>query len=85
MVSKEQLESYWKETRNNMLLILFIWAIVSYVASLFASSLNNIIVFGFPLGYYMGSQGSLIVFVLLNLYNSIYQDRLDKKYGFEED
>jgi len=85
MVSKEKLESYWKETRNNMLLILFIWAIVSYVASLFASSLNNIIVFGFPLGYYMGSQGSLIVFVLLNLYNSIYQDRLDKKYGFEED
>jgi len=85
MVEKETLERYWRETKKNMLFILFIWAIVSYGAALIASSLNSIVIFGFPMGYYMGSQGAITVFVLLNLYNSIYQNKLDIKYGLAEE
>mgnify|MGYP001076503997 CR=1 FL=1 len=85
MVEKEILERYWGETKKNMLIILFIWAIVSYGAALIASSLNSIVIFGFPLGYYMGAQGSIVVFVLLNLYNSVYQNKLDIKYDLAEE
>jgi len=49
MVEKETLERYWGETKKNMLTILFIWAIVSYGAALIASSLNSIVIFGFPM------------------------------------
>jgi len=85
MVEKETLERYWGETKKNMLTILFIWAIVSYGAAIIASSLNSIVIFGFPMGYYMGAQGSITIFVLLNLYNSVYQNKLDIKYGVAEE
>jgi putative solute:sodium symporter small subunit len=85
MLTKEQLESYWRENRNLMLLVLFIWAIVSYGAALISGLLNKIVIFGFPLGYYMGAQGSLIVFLLLIIFYAKSMDNIDKKYGVEEE
>ncbi len=85
MLSKEQLESYWRENRNLMILVLLIWAFVSYVAALISGALNKIVIFGFPLGYYMGSQGSLIVFLLLIIFYAKSMDKVDRKYGVEEE
>ncbi len=85
MLSKEQLESYWRENRNLMILVLLIWALVSYGAALISGALNKIVIFGFPLGYYMGSQGSLIVFLLLIIFYAKSMDKNDRKYGVEED
>lgn len=39
---------------------------------------------GFPFGYYMGAQGSLIVFVLLIFIYARQMDKIDRKYGVEE-
>ncbi len=85
MLSKEQLESYWRENRNLMILVLLIWALVSYGAALISGLLNKIVIFGFPLGYYMGSQGSLVVFVLLIIFYAVSMDNTDEKYGVKED
>ncbi|WP_333784334.1 DUF4212 domain-containing protein [Thermocrinis sp.] len=85
MLSKEQLQSYWRENRNLMYLVLVIWALVSYGAALIAGWLNKIVIFGFPLGYYMGSQGSLIVFILLLVFYAKSMNEIDKKYGVEEE
>lgn len=85
MVTKEVLEAYWRENKTLMSLILLIWFVVSYLAAIFASSLNNVAILGFPLGYYMGAQGSIVVFVILNLIYSKKMNELDKKYGLEED
>lgn len=85
MLSKEQLESYWRENRNLMALVLLIWALVSYGAALISGLLNKIVIFGFPLGYYMGSQGALIVFLLLIIFYAKRMDETDKKYGVEEE
>lgn len=85
MVTKEVLEAYWRENKTLMSLIILIWFVVSYLAAIFASSLNNIAILGFPLGYYMGAQGSIVVFVILNLIYSKKMNELDKKYGLEED
>ena len=85
MLTKEQLENYWRENRNLMLIVLFIWAIVSYGAALISGLLNKIVIFGFPLGYYMGAQGSLIVFLLLIIFYAKSMDNIDKKYGVEEE
>ncbi|MCS6958372.1 MAG: DUF4212 domain-containing protein [Aquificaceae bacterium] len=85
MLSKEQLESYWRENRNLMLLVLLIWFLVSYGAALISGFLNKIVIFGFPLGYYMGAQGALIVFLLLIVFYAKTMENVDKKYGVEED
>lgn len=85
MVTGENLKAYWRENRLYMIVILFIWAVVSYGASLIAGYLNSIVVFGFPFGYYMAAQGSLIVFVILNLFYSLKMNETDKKYGLQEE
>jgi len=85
MLTKEQLENYWRENRNLMLIVLFIWALVSYGAALISGWLNKIVIFGFPFGYYMGAQGSLIVFLLLIIFYAKKMDQIDKKYGVEEE
>ena len=55
---------HWRKTRNLTLFILAIWAIFAFVVHVFAEWLNQYTFIGFPLGYYLAVQGSLIVFVL---------------------
>ena len=85
MVKREDLDAYWRENKRLMIITLFIWAIVSYGAAVIASGLNNIIIFGFPMGYYMGAQGALIVFVILNIIYSSMMNQIDKKYELHEE
>ena len=85
MIDKQTLEGYWRETRKNMIIILVIWFVAAYVTAFFGTELNKITIGGFPLGYYFGAQGALIIFVILNFYNSRYQNNLDKKYGVAEE
>jgi len=85
MIDKQTLEGYWRETRKNMIIILVIWFVAAYVTAFFGSSLNKIVIGGFPLAYYMGAQGAITIFVILNFYNSWYQNKLDQKYGVAEE
>jgi putative solute:sodium symporter small subunit len=81
---KERGEAYWKENQRLIIILLSIWFAVSYLPVLFVSQLNNIVIAGFPLGYYMGSQGSLIVFVVLIFYYAFAMNKLDEKYGLSD-
>lgn len=78
---KQKLEAYWKENLRLIAILLAIWFAVAYIPPLFINQLNQIVIAGFPLGYYMGSQGSLIVFVILIFYYAWYMNRLDQEYG----
>ena len=65
--------------------LLAIWFVVTYVAGFFARELNTITVFGFPLGFYMGAQGSLIVYVVIIFFYAVRMNKLDKEYGVSEE
>lgn len=84
-VSKENREAYWKYSVRLTWFTLIVWFVVTYVASFFAPELNQIVIFGFPMGYYMGAQGSLIVFVWLIFNYAWKMNAADKKYGVEEE
>src|SRR5262245_13013250 len=57
-------QAYWQTNRRMIVALLAIWVGASLVPAVFSPWLNSIQIFnGFPLGYYMGSQGSLIVFL----------------------
>jgi putative solute:sodium symporter small subunit len=83
--SKE--EAHWRKTTRLMWINLGIWVFFGYVIHMFVYQLNKITipVLGFPLGFYMAAQGSLIVFVVMLFVFAKQQDKIDKEFGFAED
>lgn len=75
---------YWQRNLRITAILLGLWFVVTYVASFFARELNGITVLGFPFGFYMGAQGSLIIYVLIIWYYARYMNNLDKEYGVHE-
>ena len=84
-LDKGKLQAYWKYNIRLTTMTLIIWFVVTYVAIFFSPQLNNIVIFGFPLGYYMGAQGSLIIFVILIFWYAFKMNAADKEYGVEEE
>lgn len=78
-------DAYWRANLRLITILLLIWFAVSYVPILFVNQLNTIRIAGFPIGYYMGSQGSLIVFVILIFYYAWRMQKLDREYGLDDD
>lgn len=84
-LDKEKLQAYWSYNVKLTVITLFIWFVVTYVCVFFVKELNSIVIFGFPFGYYMGAQGSLIVFVVLIFNYAFKMNKADKDYGVEEE
>jgi putative solute:sodium symporter small subunit len=80
-------EAHWRRTTNLMLLHLGVWFFFGYVIHMFVHVLNKVTipVLGFPLGFYMAAQGSLIVFVVQLFLFAKQQNRIDREHGFAED
>lgn len=79
-------EAYWKANLKIIVILLTIWFVVSYVPVLLVNQLNQItFLTGFPFGYYMGSQGSLIVFVIEIFFYAWWMGKLDRQFGLHED
>jgi putative solute:sodium symporter small subunit len=51
----------------------------------FARELNELIFAGFPLAFYMGAQGSLIIYILIIWFYARRMNALDKTFGVDED
>jgi putative solute:sodium symporter small subunit len=80
-------ETHWKKTTNLMLMHLGVWFFFGYVIHIFVVPLNKITipVLGFPLGFYMAAQGSLIVFVVMLFMFARQQNKIDQDHGYAED
>ena len=84
-LDKQQLVDYWNYNKKLTAITLAIWFVVTYVCAFFAPQLNSIVILGFPLGYYMGAQGSLIVFVALIFNYAFRMNKADKDFNVEEE
>jgi putative solute:sodium symporter small subunit len=80
-----QREAHWRKTSRLMWTIMALWVFFSFIVHLFAVQLNQISFLGFPLGFYMAAQGSLIAFVALCFWNAAAQNKIDKEFGVAED
>jgi putative solute:sodium symporter small subunit len=83
--SPENDQRHWSATTRLTWLMLAIWAIFSFIIHMFATSLNGITVLGFPVGFYMAAQGSLIIFVVILFWFARAQDKIDRDHGVAED
>lgn len=78
-------ETYWRTQRYRIAFLLGIWFLVGPVMSiLFIEQLNEIVIGGVPLGFWMAQQGSIIVFVILIFVYAIWTGVLDRQAGVEE-
>ncbi|MEM7464963.1 MAG: sodium/substrate symporter small subunit [Pseudomonadota bacterium] len=69
------------KTRSLTILVLILWALFGLIIPWNAGALNSISFMGFPLGYYMCVQGSLIAFVVLIWVQNWRQDAIDDEFG----
>lgn len=78
-------DRYWQRTSKLMWTMLALWAFFSFFIHMFVEPLNKIVILGFPLGFYMAAQGSLIAFVVMLFLFAKAQDKIDVEEGFAEE
>jgi putative solute:sodium symporter small subunit len=76
-------KQYWQKNIRVTGLLLVIWFVVTYVVSYMARDLSFTF-FGWPFSFWMGAQGSLVIYVLLIAYYAHYMNNLDKEYDCAE-
>jgi putative solute:sodium symporter small subunit len=76
-MTAENRRRHWEKTRSLTFIVLAIWAVFAVVVPWFARELDSFSFLGFELGFYMVVQGSLIIFVLLIVFQNWQQDRID--------
>ncbi len=81
----ENEQGYWRANLRLILILLSIWAFVSFGCGiLLVDWLNQFRFFGFKLGFWFAQQGSLYTFVILIFIYVWRMNLLDKQYGVKE-
>lgn len=85
-LTQEQREAYWKYNVRLTTILLVIWFVVTYLlGGIWAGTLNEVQVLGFPLGYYMAAQGSLAIFVIEIAIYAKLMNAKDLEFGIREE
>jgi putative solute:sodium symporter small subunit len=83
--SQQTREAYWKDTSRLTWIVVILW-FISWVGPLiFHYPLNDIVIFGFPLSFWFAGQGSLAFFIVLIVVYAMKMNKIDRKYGLQED
>ena len=84
---KQREEAHWAKTSRLMFTHLAVWFFFGFLIHMFVTTLNKVTVpiVGFPLGFYMAAQGSLIAFVVLLFWFARKQNSIDSKYDVAEE
>ena len=86
--SREDGKAYFRTNLRLIGVLLSIWAFISFGCGiLLAPWLNgfNLPFTEYPLGFWFAQQGSIYVFVLLILIYVVAMNRIDRRYGVEEE
>lgn len=80
----ERHREYWQKNLRITAILMAIWFVVTYVVGFFATAINQITIFGWPLAFYMGAQGALVIYVIIIFFYARYMNRLDQEYDVAE-
>jgi len=84
MKVSENHQRYWQKNLRITAILMFIWFVVTYVVSYFARDMSFTF-FGWPFSFWMASQGSLIVYVVIIWFYARYMNQLDQEHGVAEE
>ena len=88
MAFKTQIDkqAYWRATLLLLLKLLVVWFVVSFGCGiLLVEQLNQIQMFGFKLGFWFAQQGAIYCFVVLIFYYVYAMNKIDKRFGVDEE
>ncbi len=77
-------KAYWRKNLRVIAGLLVIWFIVTFVVSFYARELRFNF-FGWPFSFWMGAQGSMLVYGGIIWFYARYMDKLDAQYEASED
>ncbi len=74
---------YWRKNLNITGILLAIWFVVTFVVSYCARELSFNF-FGWPFSFWMGAQGSLVIYCVIIWFYAQYMGKLDIQHGVQE-
>jgi putative solute:sodium symporter small subunit len=84
--NEDDKKAYWQANLSLMAKLLVVWFLVSFgFGILLVDVLNNIQFFGFKLGFWFAQQGAIYVFVALTFIYMHKMNKLDKRFGVDEE
>ena len=75
---------YWQKNLRITSILLLIWFVVTFVVGYNARELDFNF-FGWPFSFWMGAQGSLVVYCLIIFFYATYMNKLDEEAGVNEE
>ena len=84
MQLSELQEQYWQKNLSITAKLMGVWFVVTFVVTFFARDLSFTF-FGWPFSFWMASQGSLIIYVLIIWYYASYMNKIDQEHGVAEE
>lgn len=86
MSEQSSAEAYWRANLRLVAGLLVIWFLASFGAGiLFVDWLNQFSIGGLKLGFFFAQQGAIYVFVLLIFVYAWQMNRLDRRFGVDEE
>jgi len=71
---------YWRRNLVVIALLLGLWALVTFGVAYYGRELSRIDFFGWPLSFWVGAQGTLIVYLGIIVFYARFMNRLDDQY-----
>ena len=83
---KTNSSAYWKKNLRTLLILLFVWFVVSFgFGIILVEPLNQFKIGGYPLGFWFAQQGAIYSFIILIFIYVIRMNRLDREFDVHED
>ena len=84
MKVSENHQRYWSKNLRVTGALLAVWFVVTFVVGFFARDLSFTF-FGWPFSFWMASQGSLVVYVVIIWFYAHYMNKLDQEHNVAEE
>ena len=78
-------DAYRRRTRRLTFFLLLFWMFLTFGLTWFARTINEVVIFGFPLGFYMAAQGALVIYLAIIWWYNRQMRKLDLEFGVEDD
>ena len=84
--NEKGLKAYWLRNLRYLVILTLIWFVAGVVLPiLLVDSLNQVRIAGFPFGFWMSMQGSIVIFVILMFVYTWLMNKLDADFGLDEE
>lgn len=75
---------HWRQNLRLTGWLLAAWFLTTFLVIWYARELNTFVVAGFPLGFYMGAQGALVIYLILVRVYATRMDAIDAACGLDD-